>query len=165
MKTKNVLFILIGVILIVLLVFIFFMNKSDQIKINDDMIKKINDNSNLPINLLEKYDETNSFLSNLNFLKNYMSYDYDNDDISLSFYGYPNDESDYYLGEIIIKSNNYNILGINTDTSYADATEILKKYNLDKEYKNIKVEIINIDEKIEEISIKVESKYLGNRVY
>jgi hypothetical protein len=77
---------------------------------NNEIINTINNNSKLPVNYMEQYDNEDVKLQRYNKLDNFMSKDFKDNDISFSYYGYPNDESDLYLGKIELLTNKYNIL-------------------------------------------------------
>lgn len=143
---------------------------------NEEIIEMINKNSDLPVEYLTKYDKNDESLKEYNFLPNYMSFDYNNEDISFSYYGYPNDESDSFLGYVEIKTDKYNLLGVKVGEEIEKAIEKIEKYgftlkkdsyyNLTLSDFTITIET-NLDkpETIESISIRAKSDYLGNRTY
>lgn len=146
---------------------------------NDDaksIAETINQNSDLPVEYLSKYDKNDKSLEKYDFLSNYMSYDYNNEDISFSYYGYPNDESDFLLGYVEIKTDKYNLLGVKVGEDFEKAIEKIEKYGftLKKDSYNtlisndftITIEInLEDQKKVESISIRAKSDYLGNKIY
>ena len=114
-----------------------------------------------------------------------MSNDFENKDISFRYYGYPNDESEYYLGEIVLLTNKYNILGVTIGDNMKKSISKIEKHGFKLEernnyfvatlnYKDFTIEIEadteNYDEEEEKviigaIKLKAKSEYLGNRVY
>lgn len=140
-----------------------------------DYISKINENSNIPIPFLT--DFTGEKISGINYINNYMSKDYICDDYTLVFAGYPDDESNLKLVTIKLRSNKYNILGIKTGDNICDAEKIIKKYGFIEEesdklicrYKNdeqnVKMEFRVHDGIIFEVTFKINTNYLGNRIY
>lgn len=144
----------------------------------------INNNSNLPIKYMSKLDTENLNLQKFNKLDNYMSKDYTDEDISFSYYGYPDDESEYYLGSIGLLTNKYNILGVTIGDNMKQSITKLEKYGFKLEESDDYLEVTlkyndftitmeaneeNYEDTdntvIEGIGIKANSKYLGNRVY
>ena len=182
---KKVLIVLgiIIVIAIIAVVIVCVVNKGKGNKINGELIKNINDNSNLPIEYMSKYNSEDNEINGFERLRNYMSVDYSNEDISFSYYGYPNDESDYYLGRVSLKTDKYNILGIKIGDDFKEALSKAEKYGFkvvehndyfvatlknDDITINIESDMENDEENKETvgiISIEAESKYLGRRVY
>ena len=194
--------IIIGIILIILIVLIIvvavlFSNHSNNVEINNiindtneneeiyneniPIVETINNNSNLPLTYLSRYDETNANLQNYEKINNYMSIDFQNDDIEFSYYGYPNDESEKYLGSISLLTNKYNILGVTIGDDIEQAVAKIQEYGfkLDSNsnyYISLTYEdfTIDISEDIENeqgnhiigtIELHAESEYLGNNVY
>lgn len=158
---------------------------------NNEIINTINNNSKLPVNYMEQYDNEDVKLQRYNKLDNFMSKDFKDNDISFSYYGYPNDESDLYLGKIELLTNKYNILGVTIGDNYKKAIEKIESYGFNRtdipeeddiyeaklNYKDINIVIktkyeinLGISEDISEtnigsIEISIESDYLGNRLY
>ena len=194
--------IIIGIILIILIVLIIviavlFSNHSNNVETNNiindtneneeiyneniPIVETINNNSNLPLTYLSKYDETNAHLQNYEKINNYMSIDFQNDDIEFSYYGYPNDESEKYLGSISLLTNKYNILGVTIGDDIEQAVAKIQEYGfkLDSNsnyYISLTYEdfTIDISEDFENeqgnhiigtIELHAESEYLGNNVY
>lgn len=137
------------------------------------MIDNINNNSDLPVTYMIKYEnELDDKFSEYNKLHNFMSIDFSDKDIFFSFYGYPNDESDYYLGKIELRNNKYNILGINLDNSIEEAIKTFEEYGFIIEdkydgYVSLKYDkfTIEFNKNQKVITLEVKSEYLGNRVY
>lgn len=194
--------IIIGIILIILIVLIIvvavlFSNHSNNVETNNiindtneneeiyneniPIVETINNNSNLPLTYLSRYDETNANLQNYEKINNYMSIDFQNDDIEFSYYGYPNDESEKYLGSISLLTNKYNILGVTIGDDIEQAVAKIQEYGfkLDSNsnyYISLTYEdfTIDISEDFENeqgnhiigtIELHAESEYLGNNVY
>ena len=158
---------------------------------NNEIINTINNNSKLPVNYMEQYKNEDVKLQRYNKLDNFMSKDFKDNDISFSYYGYPNDESDLYLGKIELLTNKYNILGVTIGDNYKKAIEKIESYGFNRtdipeeddiyeaklNYKDINIVIktkyeinLGISEDISEtnigsIEISIESDYLGNRLY
>lgn len=148
---------------------------------NTPIIETINNNSNLPLQYLSKYDETNSNLQNYEKINNFMSINFQNDDIAFSYYGYPNDESEKYLGSISLLTNKYNILGITIGDDIEQAVAKFQEYGFKLNSSDIysanltygdftidiseDLETEQENHKIGTIKLYAESEYLGNRVY
>lgn len=185
MKNKSI-FILgtIVVIVIAIIAIIVIINNGKQ----NNIYRKadiINNNSNLPIKYMSKFDSEDINLQKFDKLNNYMSKDFTDGDISFSYYGYPNDESEYCLGEIELLTNKYNILGVTIGDNMKQSISKIEKYGFKLEesddyfvatlnYKdftiNIEANTENYDEAednivIGTIQLKAKSKYLGNRSY
>lgn len=77
---------------------------------------------------MSRFDTKDSNLQKFNKLDNYMSKDYTDEDISFSYYGYPNDESEYCLGSIGLLTNKYNILGVTVGDNMKREITKLEKY-------------------------------------
>lgn len=181
MKKKNIIILGIIVVIVIVIIAIIVIRKNNVHKIADI----INKNSNLPIKYMSKFDTKDSNLQKFNKLDNYMSKDFTDEDILLSYYGYPNDESEYCLGSIGLLTNKYNILGVTVGDNMKQAITKLEKYGFKLKESDDYLEVTlknndftitmeadlenSIDDKdnivIEGIEIKADSKYLGNRVY
>lgn len=189
--------ILIIVIVLIIVVAVLFSNHSNNVETNNiindtneneeiyneniPIVETINNNSNLPLTYLSRYDETNANLQNYEKINNYMSIDFQNDDIEFSYYGYPNDESEKYLGSISLLTNKYNILGVTIGDDIEQAVAKIQEYGfkLDSNsnyYISLTYEdfTIDISEDFENeqgnhiigtIELHAESEYLGNNVY
>ena len=194
--------IIIGIILIIVIVLIIviavlFSNHSNNVETNNiindtneneeiyneniPIVETINNNSNLPLTYLSKYDETNAHLQNYEKINNYMSIDFQNDDIEFSYYGYPNDESEKYLGSISLLTNKYNILGVTIGDDIEQAVAKIQEYgfklNSNSNYSaSLTYEDFTIDISedfknehgnhiIGSIELHAKSEYLGNNVY
>lgn len=181
---KKKILIVLGIVIVVAIiavVIVCVVNKSN--KMNVELIKTINDNSNLPIEYMNKYNSEDNEIDGFERLKNYMSVDYSSEDISFSYYGYPNDESDFYLGRVTLKTDKYNVLGIKIGDDFKEALSKAENYGFkvvehndyflatlknDDITINIESDIENDEENKEtvgKLSIEAESKYLGRRVY
>ena len=140
-----------------------------------DYISKINENSNIPIPFLT--DFTGEKISGINYINNYMSKDYICDDYTLVFEGYPDDESKLRLVTIKLRNSKYNIIGIKTGDNVCDVEKIIKKYGFIEEdiyntlyrYKNdeqnVSIEFRINNGIIYEVTFKINTKCLGNRIY
>lgn len=144
----------------------------------------INKNSKLPINFLTSYSSfkrqiKSGRVSTGKYVENYISFDYHYDDYFISFAGYPNDECDFYLTQMKIKSYNYHVLSITIGDRIDCADKILEEFGYIKKYNErdwryfktfYKLNDIYIRFKIEdniitEIYISAASIYLGNCLY
>ena len=185
---KNVVLI-IGIIAIIVAIVIggicFLTRKNGGEVLSGDMIEKINKNSKLPIEYMTKYSKDDSRLSSYKKIDNYMSKDFEDDDISFHYYGYPNDESDYYLGYMKLKTNKYNILGVTIGDNMKDSIAKIESMGFEKisntndydvkfRYNDISITLSadynNYSETTEKntvgsVVISIDSKYLGNRIY
>ena len=179
---KNKYIILIGIILVIAIVsIVVFINnnkKEDNNVKTIELINAINNN-------ISKYESSDEKLQEYEKINNYMSNDFKDEDISFSYYGYPNDESEYYLGSILLFTNKYNILGVTIGDNMKTAIDKLKNYGFKLEESNNNfISILNYEDftvKIEAntnsyeesedeviigtIQLEVKSKYLGNRTY
>ena len=152
----------------------FSITKLESSKDNSNILDIINNNSTLPLKYLSKFDRKSKELSKYELVENYMSLDYSNSDITLSFYGYPNEESDFCLSKIDILSNKYNLLGVTVGDEINEAISKIEKYGFKLEKGNtntfkykkftIKLETDSKknDNKISSLYIEAESEYLGN---
>ena len=163
----------------------FFKDKGDK-NTSSDVKDMVNNNSKLPVVYMSKKSEK-SIKIEYDFVDNYMSDDYYNNDINFSYYGYPNDESDFYLAYIKLNTNKYNILGVTIGDDISKSVSKIEKYCFSKlkessDYNiylvngdytiTIEGDLENYDEerntevvKVGSVSIKAKSEYLGNRVY
>lgn len=189
--------ILIIVIVLIIVVAVLFSNHSNNVETNNiindtneneeiyneniPIVETINNNSNLPLTYLSRYDETNANLQNYEKINNYMSIDFQNDDIEFSYYGYPNDESEKYLGSISLLTNKYNILGVTIGDDIEQAVAKIQEYGFKLDSNsNYYISLtyddftIDISEDFENeqgnhiigtIELHAESEYLGNNVY
>ena len=150
------------------------------------MIETIRNNSDLPILYMSKYlNESTDILSQkYEKISNYMSFDFSDKDILFRYYGYPTDESESYLGSVMLSTNKYNILGISVGDNVVDAIKKLESFGFElnqekKEdfmtgsiiislsYNTFDIAIwTDKDEiKINKLELEAVSKYLGNRIY
>ena len=177
-------FLLIIAIVIATIICTIILTSNLSTKTGNNIANIINENSNLPVNYLST-DKVDTTKLNCTVLNNYMSNDYRNDDIAFSYYGYPNDESDYHLGEISLLSNKYDLLGVRKGDNMSQSISKIEKYGFTLEDRNndFVAELKNQDItitleanigdfsgdanklKVEKIKIYAESKYLGNRIY
>lgn len=188
MKNKAIIIIVIvGVLIAAIVATVVVINLNSSKIIDSPVVKAINDNSNLPVKYMSARDGANLNLSGYERLNNFMSVDYKNSSISFSYYGYPNDESDYYLGEVELLDNKFNILGVTIGDDMNSAISKISKYGfkLDNENRNnnfvatltngdytikLNADSRNYDgnesnPKITSIKLRANSEYLGNRVY
>lgn len=171
------------VISIIMVIFIFVQNSTVSLEESFEIANIINNNSSLPIKYMIKYEENSANFKEYEKTNNYMSIDfYSKDrDIVFKYYGYPNDESEYYLGEISISTSEYNILGVAVGDRIEPSIKKLNEYGFELDetdtqsfnvlnYEDYTVELIttiddNSDEIIEKIQLRVNSKYLGRNMY
>jgi hypothetical protein len=139
------------------------------------LIKTINDNSLLPMNLLTAFDAT-KVPSNGKFIRNYMSLDYYYDNYEIKFAGYPTDENDFCLTNIEFETDKYNLFGVTVGNSKDNVVNILhfgfaempekcsQSYlcfgNLD-----VRIGVHFKDNVAVRMVISVATYYLGNRMY
>ena len=118
---KLLLLIIIPIVIIITASIIILINNNNKKEPNNEIINIINKNSNLPIKYMSKYKENNKYFKKCDVIKNFMSHDYKNKDIVFSFYGYPTDESDYYLGRYTLLTSKYNLLGVKVGDGIKDS--------------------------------------------
>lgn len=185
MKNKKVyiLGIIVFIIIVIITIGIIVSNTISKKNINEnfEIANIINNNSYLPIQYMSKYNKTDTKFQEYQKIDNYMSIDFNNNDISFSYYGYPNDQSEKYLGEISILTNQYNILGITIGDDIESSITKLQNYGFKLEktdanslvilnYKDYTIELEtditnNSNAVIKTLHLKINSKYLGNLVY
>lgn len=139
----------------------------------DKIIKELNENSNLKYKLGIKQPKT--FKGDYKKINNYMSVDiYEpskNYERFLSFYSYPTDEDKHILASYSILNENENVFGIKINSKLDDATKILQNFGYQQENKNtfkkdnLTIEFELKNKTICQINVKLQSKYLGNRLY
>jgi hypothetical protein len=144
----------------------------------------MNHNSNLGFDLLTPYNKNirknaSKKWGNGYWIDNYMSIDYHGDNIILTFSGYPHDEAGCFLTDTTFTSNKYNVFGIKPGDGISISKKMLKKQGFEKKrgknaYKKNDLYILLTSEydydnedkaKIGEITVKVETFYLGNNIY
>lgn len=160
----------------------FIDNQEFRQKMNS-LVETINQNSNLPMPILTTYN-TEIISQTNHHVDNYMSKDYYYDGYTLIFSGYPTDEDEYFLTDIELQSEKYDIFGIFINTSKNEAIQKLiefgfaestnketnfKNYSNDEEalcFENldVKVAIQLRDENVSKILISVKTYYLSNRL-
>ncbi len=182
----NKLILILGIIVVLLLVYYAcsFIGSSIRKSEEKDIITRINENSNLPITYMEKYNSKDDSLKKYKELANFMSDDYYNEDIWFSYYGYPNDESEKCLAKIVLYSEKYDILGVKVGSDYKEAISKIKEYgfSLKNEDTNFEATLtsgkisIELENRLIEssgkdvdtvgkVTLSAESEYLGNRLY
>jgi hypothetical protein len=162
-----------------------FIDDIGQREKTENTIREMNQNSNLGFCLLTPYNKIIRKNAPKKWgagywIDNYMSIDYHGDNIILTFSGYPHDEvSATFLTDITFTSNKYNVFGIKTGDDISISKKILKNQGFEKKraeniYKKNDLCILlttgygydNVDKtKIGEITVRVETFYLGNRIY
>ena len=146
----------------------------------------INENSILPVKYLSIYDKKATILNNYKILDNFMSVDFSDDDIEFSYYGFPDNHSDFYLGDIILLTNKYNILGVTIGDNLKKSVSKIEQYGFKVDSKRSnsfsvyldygKFEILldgeteDYDESEDEvlvgyIHLRAVPTYIGNEVY
>lgn len=140
------------------------------------LIKTINDNSVLPMNILTAFDAT-KVPSNGKFVRNYMSLDYYYDNYEIKFAGYPTDEHDFHLTNIELETDRYNLLGITINDKKDDVIKKLHSFGFsemsEKCSKNylcfgnldVRIGVQLKDDIVIRIVVSVATYYLGNRMY
>lgn len=174
---KLLLLIIIPIVIIITASIIILINNNNKKEPNNEIINIINKNSSLPIKYMSKYKENNKYFKKCEVIKNFMSHDYKNKDIVFSFYGYPTDESDYYLGRYTLLTSKYNLLGVKVGDKIKDSVNLVKKhgfklqeqteFNSTLSYEDFTIELEQEEEKpiIKQITIAVKNKYTGKRIY
>ena len=137
---------------------------------------EINENSNLPIALLTSHEEMREILlqnESITYIVNFMSFDYFHEDYTLIFFGFPTDENEFLLTEIILFDGTYDILGIHISDDLIQARTTLEEYGFlqndstspfeyIKESVIVKVEGEDI---VESISVRLPSAYTSGNLY
>ena len=157
--------------------------EQNAVAMKTEIAEIINNNSILPIKYMTLFDNDDPSLKKYDRLDNYMSKDFRDEGLFFSYYGYPNDESEFYLCEISISNKEYSILGVNIGDNMRDAISKIESYGFKVEnnidyfevsfiYDDVTItiesDIENDDEdneSVKSISIKTDSEYLGNRIY
>lgn len=137
----------------------------------------INENSSLPFPYMLNYDELDKdeLPENTNYIPNYMSKDYYANGYSIFFKGYPNDESDSFLTELVLESDDYEVFSVKVGDMASKAKEldlpdwqqtvsefpnvILFNYERTSIYFEITEDVVS------RIKITTPSEDLGNRIY
>lgn len=176
-KNKKLLLLIIIPIVIIITASIIILINNNKKEPNNEIINIINKNSNLPIKYMSKYKDNNKYFKKCEVIKNFMSHDYKNKDIVFSFYGYPTDESDYYLGRYTLLTSKYNLLGVKVGDGIKESINKIKKHDFKLEeetefnstlsYEDFTIELEQEEEKpiIKQITIAVKNKYTGERIY
>lgn len=155
--------------------YVFVSNQTLTNQMNS-LIKTINDNSTLPMNLLTTFDAIR-VPEGGKFIRNYMSLDYYYDDYEIKFSGYPTDESNFHLTNIEFETNKYNLFGITVGSSKDNVINTLHLFgftempekcsqnylcfgNLD-----VRIGVHFKDNVVGRIAVSVATYYLGNRIY
>ena len=140
------------------------------------LIKTINDNSVLPMNLLTAFDAT-KVPSHGKFIRNYMTLDYYYNDYEIKFAGYPTDESDFCLTNIELETDKYNLLGITIGNEKKQVVETLNSFGFEKmpekcsrDYLcfcnlDVRIGVAFKDDVVSRVVVSVATYYLGNRMY
>ncbi len=142
-----------------------------------EAVEEINRLSRLPCDLLKKYD--GQVIERLfergftKYIENYMSQDYYGSDGMVSASGYPHDEARFYITEIDLKTNEYDILGIKVGVYFKNIECIFESYGYSKlkegdkyyfEKDDVQINIIG-EELVENIRVEVKTFFLGNKLY
>ncbi len=155
--------------------YVFVPNQELTTKMNV-LIKNINDNSVLPMNLLTAFDAT-KVPSNGKFIRNYMSLDYYYDNYELKFAGYPTDESDFCLTNIEFETDKYNLFGVTVGNSKDNVVNILHSFGFSEMPEkcsqsylcfgnlDVRIGVHFKDNVVVRIIVSVATYYLGNRMY
>ncbi len=144
----------------------------------NDVLKILNENSKLDYHLGVDYDSTVSeklIANGFELVRNHISHDYSlkkKDVVTtfVSFAGYPNDESNYALTQYKFTAKNNNLYGIKVGTNIETAEKVLEHFGYEKfagNYVNHKVivSLKTLHGEITKISIKLQSDYLGNKLF
>lgn len=140
------------------------------------LIKTINDNSVLPMNLLTVFDSI-TVPSHGKFIRNYMSLDYYYNDYEIKFAGYPTDENDCHLTNIEFETYKYNLLGITIGNAKQHVIKTLNSFGFEKmpekcsrDYLcfynlDVRIGVTFKDDVVSRVVVSVATYYLGNRMY
>lgn len=140
------------------------------------LIKTINDNSVLPMNILTAFDAT-KVPSNSKFIRNYMGLDYYFDNYEIKFAGYPTDENDFCLTNIEFETDKYNLLGITMGNAKKQVVKTLNSFGFSemtekcsRDYLcvcnlDVRVGVTFKDDVVSRVVVSVATYYLGNRMY
>lgn len=140
------------------------------------LIKTINDNSVLPMNLLTAFDAT-KVPSHGKFIRNYMSFDYYFDNYEIKFAGYPTDESDFCLTNIEFETDKYKLLGITIGNTKKHVIQALNSFGFEKmpekccrDYLcfcnlDVRIGVTLKNDVVSRVVISVATYYLGNKMY
>lgn len=136
---------------------------------------EINQNSSLPVTLLAPYQNIKNELrrESIDYIDNYMSFDFYFENYTLIFEGFPTDEDEFFLTEITLSGGTYNILGIHILDEMEQAKNALKEkgfHQLDsnnplqyiKENVIIELEGTNV---VEAITVEFPSAYTSGNLY
>ena len=143
----------------------------------NEVVKELNKHSKLDYTLGADYDRTISeklVANGYQLVRNYMSHDYTltsgKNTTFVSFAGYPNDETEYHLTRYAFNKKGNHLYGIKVGTSLENAEQVLEHFGYEKfagNYVNKKV-IVTLKAKqgeIQKIEVRLQSDYLGNRIY
>ena len=155
--------------------YLFLDSKSLRKKVNAK-VKEINENSILPAALLSEYDDEKCSLlfPESIFIDNYMSFDFDTEDFIVSFSGYPTDQDQLRLTKAALFSDIYNIYGIYIGMRVDIADSLLRSNGFSKSSDNdtecycfpgIRIFLSASNGVINEITIEIETYYVGNYIY
>ena len=163
-KLATLLIILVVLLLVVGTISYIIIKTKTNDEINDeniDFIKVINNNSKLPVKYMSKYnalDNAKYKSEGYEYLSNFMSYDFKKDNISFSYYGYPTNESEKYLGKITISDDKYNILGVTVGDNYQDSIKKIESYGFERIDGQLNHEdIFEANLKYKDFNIKIET--------
>ncbi len=143
----------------------------------NEIVKTLNKHSKLDYTLGANYDREiseNLIANGYQLVRNYMSHDYTlttgKNITFVSFAGYPNDETEHHLTHYAFNKKGNHLYGIKVGTSLEVAEQILSHFGYEKfagNYVNKKV-IVTLKAKqgvITKIEVRLQSDYLGNRLY
>lgn len=143
----------------------------------NEVIKILNQNSKLDHPIGADYDTTiseNLIANGYELTRNYMSHDYTlktkTNTTFVSFAGYPNDETAFKLTQYKFNKKSNNLYGIKVGTKIEVAEKVLEHFGYEKfsgNYVNKKV-IIKLKTEngaVARVDIRLQSEYLGNRIY
>ena len=146
----------------------------NEVKRTEKVIVDINENSSLALPLgieLKKNIEDSLTQNGYTFISNFMSYDYTNKEKahSLSFAGYPTDQSYFRLTEYSFQNENDSVYSIKVGMSVEEAELLLINKGFKKLGKEFKKERVCIElkgkDEIYSITISLVSEYVGNSLY
>ena len=138
--------------------------------------EEINENSTLPITLLTSHEEIKDILrqnESITYINNFMSFDYFHEDYTIIFFGFPTDEDEFFLTEVILFNEVYDILGIHVLDEMAQARIMLEEHGFHQDGSTISSTymkdsvIIKVEGEdiVETISVRLPSRYTSGNVY
>ncbi len=135
--------------------------------------EEINQNSGLPMALLTPHDEVRESLQldeGMEYVPNFMSFDYYADNYMLSFSGFPTDKDASLLTEIRFSGNGYDIYGVKISDSPASAAQTFTDHGYSENSANVFSKddvtiVLSGGGTITEIAISLPTSYTSGNLY